>query len=71
MDVTRVDYFTPAFLRRLFGDGLICWHGCRTVCDHRKFPAWKIHGYRMLNAEWEGRGAARYVEGFRAQGHIR
>ena len=65
MDATRVGYFMPAFLRHLFGDALICWHGCRTACDHRTFPAWKIHGYRMLNAEWEGRGADRYLENFR------
>ncbi len=63
MDSNRPNLFAPSFLRQTFGDGLICWHGCRHYCTHRKFPAWKIHGYRMLNAEWEGRGAARYLAG--------
>ena len=57
----RAALFAPQALRALFGEAPICWHGCRTLCSHRKLPAWKIHGYRMLNAEWEGRGAERYV----------
>lgn len=63
MDDLHHTLFAAAFLRRTFGDAPVCWHGCRHYCQHRKFPAWKIHGYRMLNAEWEGRGADRYLAG--------